>query len=220
MTELLNYFSTIPVEVLDWSIIFLSEVPWYAILPFAFLITFIENILPPSPSDSILLFMGTLVVLGKVDFVTLLLFATLGSTAGFIFMYFLGFKFGIKFIESNKLKFLTKESMEKPEKWFRKWGYYIIVINRFISGTRAVISFFAGMSKLNFKKITILSGISAAIWNFILIYLGVIFADNIEVIRDGIKTYGKIIFPAVLVILLFLILKYFFNKYVLKNKVV
>lgn len=219
MTEILNFFSTMPIEILDWSVEFLSIVPWYAILPFAFLITFVENLFPPSPSDSILLFMGTLVVLGKVDFTSLLLFATLGSTAGFVLMYYFGYKFGIRFLnsESNRFKFITKESMEKPEKWFKKYGYYVIIANRFIAGTRAVISFFAGMSKLNLKVTTILSAVSALVWNFILIYLGVIFADNLDAVRDGMQSYGRIVFPIILIIILAYILKYVVQKFILKK---
>jgi membrane protein DedA with SNARE-associated domain len=173
----------------------------------------LENIFPPSPSDSVLVFMGSLIALGTIGFVPLLLLATAGSLAGFMIMFYLGSKFGHGVVESNKMPFINQKSLEKPEEWFRKWGYYLIIANRFLSGTRAVISFFAGMSDLNFKKTVILSAISALIWNSILIYLGVVFGNNFESILEYLALYGKIIFPIIaLVIVVFLIKKYWWDK--------
>ncbi len=212
MFEVFEIFSKIPIEFLDWSYDFLKTVPWYSILLFAMFITFLENIFPPSPSDVLLVFMGTLVSVGTVSFTPLLLMATLGSTLGFIFMYSLGFKFETKIIDSDKLPFITKKQLQKPEEWFRKYGYYIIVANRFLSGTRAVISFFAGMSKLDLTKTTILSLFSAMVWNSILITLGLIFADNLDLVKEYIALYGKIVFPILLLILIVFAIKYlFFN---------
>lgn len=195
------------------AIQYLKDVDWYWVLIFAFLVTMIENIFPPSPSDSVLVFTGTLIPLGTVGFIPLLLVATLGSVVGFIIMFVLGYNFGHRVVESNRIKFINQKSLEKPEEWFRKWGYYLIVANRFLSGTRAVISFFAGMSELSLSKTIILSAVSALIWNAILIYLGYIFADNYQLILGYIEQYGKIIFIIISVLLVaFLIKKFWWDK--------
>jgi len=183
------------------------------VLGFALFITMLENIFPPSPSDSVLVFMGSLVGIGTIGFLPLLVFATIGSVLGFIIMFLLGSKFGERIVDSNKLAFINQKSMEKPEQWFRKYGYYLIIANRFLSGTRAVISFFAGLSDLDLKKTVILSTGSALVWNSILIYLGYIFGNNYEEILNYLGLYGKIIFPIIgLVIVIFLIKKYWWDK--------
>lgn len=198
---------------LDAAIEFLSNLEWYWVLGFAFFITMLENIFPPSPSDSVLVFTGSLIALGTIGFVPLLLLSTAGSLIGFMIMFQLGSKFGHGVVDSNRMPFINQKSLQKPEEWFRKWGYYLIVANRFLSGTRAVISFFAGMSDLDFKKTVILSAISALIWNSILIYLGIVFGDNFEAILDYLTLYGKIIFPIIgLVIVLFLVKKFWWDK--------
>ena len=204
MNDILDLFSKLPIEFLDWSYEFLKTIPWYSILLFSLFITFLENIFPPSPSDVLLVFMGTLVSIGTVSFFPLMIMASIGSTLGFLAMYYLGYKFESKIINSSKLSFVSKASLEKPEKWFQKYGYYIIVANRFLSGTRAVISFFAGMSKLNLTKTTLLSTVSAMIWNSVLIYLGVKFADNLDLVKEYITLYGKIVFPIIIIVLLVL----------------
>jgi len=209
MNDILDLFSKLPIEFLDWSYEFLKTIPWYSILLFSLFITFLENIFPPSPSDVLLVFMGTLVSIGTVSFFPLMIMASIGSTLGFLAMYYLGYKFESKIINSSKLSFVSKASLEKPEKWFQKYGYYIIVANRFLSGTRAVISFFAGMSKLNLTKTTLLSTVSAMIWNSVLIYLGVKFADNLDLVKEYITLYGKIVFPIIIIVLLVLAIKFF-----------
>jgi membrane protein DedA with SNARE-associated domain len=169
-----------------------TDIPVLWILILAFVITLTENIFPPSPSDVILVLLGSLVGLDKVGFVDLLITATIGSTMGFILMYWLGALLGNKIIDSKKFKFINEENLEKPRKWFLKYGYSLIAINRFLPGTRAVISFFAGISRINLKITIILCFVSAAIWNIILIYLGNLFGRNWEIVNNYMSLYGSI----------------------------
>lgn len=177
----------------------LQGVPWYWVLCIAFLVTVAENIFPPAPCDSVLVFTGSLVGIGVVGFVPLLLFATLGSAAGFVLMYWLGLRFGTEILDSRRFKFLSRESMEQPERLFRKYGDIIIVINRFLSGTRAFISFFAGMSRLNTIKTVILASMSALFWNIILIYLGIFLGKNWRTAEEYISAYGQIVIPVIVI---------------------
>lgn len=193
---------------------FLSSVPWYWVLVIAFLITLIENIFPPSPSDTVLVFTGSLVPIGTVGFPELLIFATLGSTLGFIIMYSIGAKFDSKILKTNKIPYIKIESVEKVENWFAIYGYKLIVANRFLAGTRAVISFFAGMAHLKFKKTIILSAISSAIWNSILIMLGMFFGANWLEIQRYLQLYGYIISPVVVAVILFFVVRWL----IIKNK--
>lgn len=195
----------------ELAIDFLSSVPWYWVLIIAFLTTFTENIFPPAPGDSILVFTGTLIGLGVVGFIPLLLISTLGSTLGFAVMFYFGSKFDTALMKSDKFQFISREALKKVELWFNIYGYKLIVANRFLSGTRAVISFFAGMSKLNFTKTIILSALSSLIWNSILLYFGFAFGDNWEAIDNYLSIYGKIIFPVAGAIILFFLIRWFIN---------
>lgn len=188
----------------------IKTVPWHYVLLIAFLLTFLENLFPPSPSDVLLMFMGSLISVGTVGFLSIFLASTLGSVLGFLLMYWLGLNFGNKLIKSKKLPFITKENLAKPEEWFRKYGYYLIVVNRFLSGTRAVISFFAGISELPIYKTTILSALSAALWNTILLLIGYYIGENIEQMNYILSLYGKILIPVLVLIIIAFIL---YRKY-------
>ncbi len=179
----------------------LQNVPWGWILIIGFAMTFLENVFPPAPCDSILVFTGTLVGIGTVGFIPLLLTATLGSSLGFIFMFWLGRKFGVSIVDSDKMRFINSKTLEKPEELFRKYGDIIIVANRFLSGSRAVISFFAGISKLPVNKTIVLSTVSALVWNVILIYLGKLLGGNWRVVQDYMDSYSKILIPLTILII-------------------
>lgn len=158
-----------------------------------FFIAYIENIFPPSPSDVMIVAGGYLVGIGNIDFTTALVIATIGSTSGFMSMYKIGDWFGLKIIETGKIKFLPLESVHQVESWFRKYGYWLIIANRFLSGTRAVVGFFAGMAEVKFIPTTILCFISALVWNGILIYAGTLVGENWESIGAYLTTYSQIV---------------------------
>ena len=68
----------------------LQELPPLGVLGMMFLIAYVENIFPPSPSDVLLVFCGTLIGIGTIGFIPSLLCATLGSTLGFMTAYSAG----------------------------------------------------------------------------------------------------------------------------------
>ncbi len=171
-----------------------------------FAVAFIENIFPPFPSDVLAVFAGSLVALGKGNAVLACVLGTAGSTLGFLAMYYIGWQFGDKILEKGKVPFIPVELVEKVERWFRKYGYWVIAANRFMAGTRAVVSFFAGLSEMNVLKTAILSAVSSALWYSILIYAGFMLGDNWREIGGYLQTYSLVITIIItVVILLFLV---------------
>ena len=177
-----------------------------------FLFAFIENVFPPSPSDLVIVIGGTLVGTGDLNFILSLIFATLGSITGFMLMFYIGSTVDKKVIHSGRFRFIPINSIEKVEIWFRKYGYMVIVANRFMPGTRAVISFFAGISNLESKKTTLLCFISALAWNIIMLYLGFIFGDNVAKVDEYLTTYSNIVIVITILIILFFVVRFFFRK--------
>ncbi|MBK7498857.1 MAG: hypothetical protein IPI19_07065 [Ignavibacteriales bacterium] len=83
--------------------------------------------------------------------------------------------------------------------------------NRFLPGIRAVISFFAGMSRLDINKTTTLS-LGSSIWNAFLIYLGIAFGKYVDLIDSYLRTYSNIILAITGIVILFFVVKYFITK--------
>ena len=182
-----------------------------------FLFAFVENVFPPSPSDFVVVVGGSLIATGIIDFIPTLILTSLGTVIGFMVLFYLGSTVDKKVIHSGKFKFIPVDAIEKVEIWFKKYGYGIILANRFMPGTRAVISFFAGLSHLNVKKTIIFSTISAFAWNTLILYLGYIFGDNVELVDQYLTTYSNIVIGITVVIALFFIIRVYLRK--MKSKV-
>jgi membrane protein DedA with SNARE-associated domain len=156
-------------------------------------VAFIENLVPPFPSDLVVVFAGSLVAVGNVGFVPTVAAATVGSTLGFVAMYKIGDWFGDRYLETGRVPFVPLPAVRKVEAWFGRYGYWIIAANRFLAGTRAVVSFFAGMSELNLRKTTLLSAASALCWNTILVGTGYSLGRNWESIGVYLTAYSRIV---------------------------
>jgi len=190
----------------------LSDMSPFLIYLTLFLFSYVENVFPPSPSDLVVVIGGSLIATDAINFIPTLIFTTIGSVLGFMTLYYIGSQVDKKIVRAGKMKFISVQAVENAEKWFNKWGYTVILANRFLPGTRSVISFFAGLSELKFWKTVILAAISALVWNTIIIYLGTIFGNNIELVDSYLSQYQTVVLILTGVIILFFVLRYFFFK--------
>ncbi len=186
------------------------DITWIYVILFFF--SFIENIFPPSPSDVVVVVGASLIASTSIGFLPVLLITSIGSALGFILMYYVGLLLSEKVLRTNKLKFISPDALSKTDEWFSKYGYKIILANRFLPGTRSVISFFSGVHELNVGKTFLFALISAFLWNTIIVYLGMALGNNIELIDYYLKTYSNIGFGITALIIIYFIVKYLIKK--------
>ncbi|MFA6597857.1 MAG: DedA family protein [Ignavibacteriaceae bacterium] len=197
------------VEHLFTSLSSYNPVLIYGLIMF---IPFIENLFPPSPSDVLIVLAGSLIASGTINFFAALVLASLGSEIGFMILYFVGLQTDRKLIHTGKLKFISPDAVIKAEEWFTKYGYALILFNRFLSGIRAVISFFAGLSELDLRRTIMLSSLGTLVWNAILLGLGVLLGYNLHAIDRFFSTYTIGILIITVVIIIFLLIKYMLKR--------
>ena len=164
-------------QITNW----ISTFPPVLIYLFLFTTAFTENICPPIPGDTIVVFGAFLAGQKKIDFMNAYLCTSFGSWAGFMFVYWIGIK-----LESikKKIPFFKEEDISKAEDWIKKYGYLVILVNRYLPGVRAVISITAGIMRLSFWKVSITSFAGCASWNMAIMYLGLKAGSNWEEIKQ------------------------------------
>ena len=187
----------------------LQQLSPFWVLAFMFFVAYIENVFPPSPSDVFLIFAGTMIGVGTVGFASSLLVATLGSTLGFLTAYLVGRYFQSSIVDGRFSRWLPVNTIQQVEGLFQKYGYGVIVANRFLAGTRAIVSFFAGMSKMNLPVTTALCAVSALAWNAMLLYLGKIFAGNWRQAVEYLEAYSKAATVIVIIVLALIIWRFY-----------
>ena len=163
------------------------------------LAAYMENVVPPIPGDSVVIFGAYLVGLGKIEFLPSLMITTIGSVTGFMTFYAIGRYGGREYFENKKFKWFDKNRMDKVEDWIQKKGLWIILTNRFLAGTRSVVSIFAGFARLGWIKVTVLAFISSLVWNGMLITAGYYAGKNWSYVESMLQNYN--IFISVIIVL-------------------
>ena len=177
---------------------------------FLFGSTFIENIFPFIPGDIIITIGGWLIAQHIINFPATFLIITISSIIGFIFLFWIGSKYGRTIFEQKKILYISKNNLIQFEQLYNKFGYTLILFNRFLPGMRLVIPVCSGISRLNFYKVIIYSSISAAVWNGLLIYLVAYIIKNWMIFLTYIKIYSRIMGSIVVsvFIIIFIIVLY------------
>ena len=200
-------------EFIDW-IQTLSPLSIYLIFG---IIAYLENIIPPIPGDLLVAFGGYLAAERIIGFTPTLIITTIASVIGFMSMYAVGRYFGDQIEEKRTriglMRFFDVKYFDKGKKWMDRWGQGVILANRFLAGTRSVISITAGITKTKVYSTVISSGISSLLWNTILLGMGWLVHENWQIIGYYLNVYGWII----LGILSCLILVWLFYKRHEKN---
>ena len=198
---------------MDELITSLQSLPPLVIYSVVFTVALVENVFPPSPSDVLIVCAGSLTGFGQVGFIEVLIAATFGSTLGFLLMYGIGIWFGRRILDDGRLKFLPRDAIRKVETWFVRYGYWIIVGNRFLSGTRAVVAFFAGVSELNLARTVLFSFVSSLLWNAILISSGYALGSNWQQIGSYLASYGQVVTGVIVLVILVIVTRTLLTKY-------
>jgi len=162
---------------------------WMNALPAALLYitlgvsAFVENVFPPIPGDTITAFGAFLVGTHRLQFLWVYISTTVGSIIGFLSLFWVGTYLGRAFFLERDYRFFKAKDILKAETWFQKYGYVLIVLNRFFPGIRSAIAVAGGVSKLGIVKVAFLALISCSVWNLIWIWVGYSLGANWETVR-------------------------------------
>ncbi len=178
--------------------------------PGIFVLMMLESMFFPVPSEAVMPFAGFLIVDGTLTWTGTILFATLGSLAGSIISYTIGYYGGKTFIIKFGRFFLLKEKhLDMSERFFTRHGQITIFASRFIPVVRHFISIPAGAGKMNFIRFCIYTVLGAGIWNTFLTYLGYKLKQN----WDSVMHYSHYIDTGVLVVLIIALGYYIYKIY-------
>ena len=204
----LNIITSIP-EIISDSVKENTNVA-YIVICFAM---FLENIIPPIPSEIIMPLGGFFVYQGNLNFYILVFFGLIGTVLGALPWYYLG-----RFLNEKKLanfvdskgKFLgiSSQDLNKSKLWFDKYGVSLVFWGRLIPGIRTLISVPAGIELMPLRKFLIWTSLGSLIWVVLLTLLGYIFGENYRIIESYVDNFKVFIKPIIIIIPVFLIVNY------------
>lgn len=184
----------------------IKTLPVISVYVVFFLVAYLENIIPPIPGDVLIVFGGYLAADGLIDFTTVLLLTTIASVFGFMSMYYVGHRWGSEINRKRHrfwlFRYLDYKYMTRAQKWMNRWGQGVIMANRFLAGTRSIISLISGISHTNINYTIASSFLSSILWNSILLGSGWFIKENWELIGSYLSYYSWAILAGILIFVL------------------
>ena len=190
--------------------------PYIAYLVISFAM-FLENLIPPIPSEIIMPLGGFFVYKGDLNFYVLIISGLIGTVVGALPWYFLGKLLNEKKLSNfidRKGKFvgISIKDLDKSRLWFDKYGVLLVFWGRLIPGIRTLISVPAGIELMPINKFLIWTSLGSLIWVIFLTSAGYLFGENYEIIGSYIDNFKDIFKPIFVILLLFLLIRFFKRK--------
>jgi len=169
-----------------------------------FIMMAIESSFIPFPSEIVLVPAGYLASQGEMNITYIMMSAILGSLLGAFVNYFLAFTLGRRFLlRYGKYFFISPETLEKIERFFKKHGHISTFTGRLIPGIRQLISIPAGLAKMNLLEFSVFTTLGAGIWALILTLLGYYIGENQELISKYLKEITAIVVVSLVIVIAF-----------------
>lgn len=132
-----------------------------------------ENLFPPIPSEVVLPLAGYEVSQGNLAFLATVLAATAGSLIGALILYAVGRYGGRPVVDRwGRVLRVTQGDVDRAERWFVRWGDWIVLFSRLVPLMRSVVSVPAGLMRMSVLRFTVLTTLGSLLWNFLLIGAG------------------------------------------------
>ncbi len=194
-------------SIIDWLVNAISTIGY----PGVFISVFLESFFAPIPSEIILPFSGFVASTGKMDLVFVIVIATVAAYLGSLPFYFIG-KWGekpvINFINKyGKYLFIQQKDVDKVFGAFDKYGKGVVFFGRLIPMIRTLISFPAGVAKMQFARFSMYTLFGSLTWNILLTYAGYQLGDHWSVVSKWIEKYQNVILVLIIIAVLLYIIR-------------
>ena len=136
----------------------------------------------PIPAVPTMMLAGALAVAGRIDFVSAFAISVVASLFADLLWFWAGRRYGYPV-----LRFLCRISLSpdtcvrQTEGIFERWGFFSVVISKFVPGFATVAPPIAGALKMRIVPFVAASTASAALWVGAAMIAGALFARQIEV---------------------------------------
>ena len=167
---------------------------------------FLENLIPPIPSELIMPLGGFYVSQGQLDFLPVILAGLIGTVIGALPWYGIG-----RLVNEEKIeKWLHKngrwiginpQELARSRKWFNKYGVSLVFWGRLVPGIRTLISVPAGVELMPMTPFLIWTTAGSLIWTLFLTITGFYLGENYENIATWISPFTSF-FKAIIIFIL------------------
>ena len=163
----------------------------------------LENLFPPIPSEVVLPLAGFTVSQGALNPVAVFVWSVIGSVAGAYVLYGLGAWLGVERLRrvADRMWLVRVSDVDTSLAFFHRYGTTSVLLGRLVPGVRSLISIPAGVKRMNLLTFGLWTALGSAVWNAILIGLGVYLGENWHAVARYVDAYSSVVYVVLLVVL-------------------
>lgn len=167
----------------------------------------------PLPTSFLLLVVGGFVASGDLNFVSVMLAATLGSIIGDHLGYGLGRVGGERVLHGLARLLKAGTAVQKAQDSMQKWGGFSVFLSRWlITAIGPYINFISGITNYRLFKFSFWDVVGETLWVGVYVGLGMVFSDRIAEVSDALGDLVWVIAAGVVFIVLLRKLMLSFRK--------
>lgn len=141
------------------------------------LLTFVETIFPPLPSEVFMPMAGYAAARGDLSLFGVIAAGTIGSLAGAGFWYAVGRAIGLqraRELAARHGRWLTlhPHDIDRGVAWFARFGGFVVLFGRMVPAIRSLVSVPAGIAHMPIGRFLLLSAIGTLVWTSLLMTAG------------------------------------------------
>lgn len=141
------------------------------------LLTFLETIFPPLPSELFMPMAGYVAARGDLSLAGVIAAGTVGSLAGAWFWYLVGRAIGLdraRQLATRHGRWLTlhPRDIDRGNAWFARHGGAVVLFGRMVPAIRSVVSVPAGIAHMPLPRFLAYSALGTVIWTSLLMTMG------------------------------------------------
>ena len=162
----------------------------------------VEYVFPPFPGDTLVVLGAWYAVHGVLSWPVTFAAVTGGAVLGAWIDYRVGVALG-RALERGAARRgpITADHVRQVEEGYARWGDAFLLANRFLPGVRAFLFVGAGAARLPVGRVLLLGGISAAVWNALLLAVGALLVRNLDEMLGLLEAYTRVAWALVAVAL-------------------
>jgi membrane-associated protein len=158
----------------------------------------VEYVFPPFPGDTLVVLGAWYAVHGVLSWPVTFAAVTAGAVLGAWIDYRIGVALGRALERGARRRGpVTLDHVRQVEAGYARWGAWFLLANRFLPGIRAFLFVGAGAAGLPVGRVLLLGGISAAVWNALLLALGALVVENLEEMVFLLERYTRVAWAVV-----------------------
>lgn len=173
----------------------------------------IEYVFPPIPGDTIALFAVALAVRAQLQWLVVYLSMTAGALVGGLLAW--GFGVWLSKHEDDWPAFLktptAARALDAVRRGYAQHGPMYLCANRFLPALRAFFFVGAGLSRMRMRAVILYGGISALLWNALLMAVGYAVGSRWETLQDLAERYTVATLVLIVIVILGVLARFLYD---------